>query len=90
MTVPLVVLSLLSIVGGFVNTPAGLGNFHGFTDLMRLALPPAVEGQDMQEPPPTEITVTASVVDPLGKTQTGQAVVPLAEPIYEVTVDQIR
>jgi len=43
MTIPLIALSVLSLVGGFVNTPAGLGNFHRFTDLMHLALPPVVE-----------------------------------------------
>jgi NADH-quinone oxidoreductase subunit L len=40
MTVPAVVLAFLSIVGGFVNTPAALGTVHSLTDLMNRALPP--------------------------------------------------
>jgi NADH-quinone oxidoreductase subunit L len=43
MTIPLIVLSVLSLVGGFVNTPAGLGSVHRFTDLMHLALPTTLE-----------------------------------------------
>ena len=42
------------------------------------------------EPPPTEITVTATVTDPSGATQTGTLSVPLTEPVYAVTVEQVR
>ncbi len=40
---PVVVLSLLSLVGGFVNIPASLGNVPAFTRLLDSALPAAVE-----------------------------------------------
>jgi len=43
MTIPLVVLSALSVVGGFVNTPAALGDIHLFTDFLNPALPNWVE-----------------------------------------------
>ena len=43
MTFPCVILATLSIVGGFVNTPEGLGNVHVFTDFMTRALPPMNE-----------------------------------------------
>ena len=43
MTVPCVVLAILSIVGGFFNTPGFLGDIHSFTDFMHLALPPMTE-----------------------------------------------
>jgi NADH-quinone oxidoreductase subunit L len=43
MTIPCVILAILSIVGGFVNTPEGLGNVHVFTDFMTRALPPMNE-----------------------------------------------
>jgi NADH-quinone oxidoreductase subunit L len=39
--IPLVVLALLSIVGGFVEVPASLGGFHGFTHFVDPAVPPA-------------------------------------------------
>jgi NADH-quinone oxidoreductase subunit L len=37
--IPLVVLAGLSLVGGFVELPDTLGNFHLFSDFMRTALP---------------------------------------------------
>lgn len=43
MTIPLVVLAALSIVGGFVNTPAAMGNIHFFTDFLKPALPNWIE-----------------------------------------------
>jgi NADH-quinone oxidoreductase subunit L len=43
MTIPVLVLAFFSIVGGFVNTPAALGNVHAFSDLMNRALPPIAE-----------------------------------------------
>jgi NADH-quinone oxidoreductase subunit L len=39
--VPIVVLSVLSILGGFVNIPASLGNVPAFMNLLRSALPEA-------------------------------------------------
>ncbi len=40
MTIPLVVLAVLSVAGGFMEMPASLGNVHVFTDFMHTALPP--------------------------------------------------
>ena len=40
---PVLVLSTLSIVGGFVNIPASLGNVPAFTNLLHSALPEALE-----------------------------------------------
>ena len=40
---PVVVLSVLSVVGGFVNIPASLGNVPAFTRLLESALPASVE-----------------------------------------------
>jgi len=44
MMMPCVVLGILSVVGGFVETPEFLGNIHSFGDFMHLALPPLTEG----------------------------------------------
>ena len=44
MLMPCVVLGILSVVGGFVDTPEFLGNIHSFTDFLHLALPPVTEG----------------------------------------------
>ena len=44
MMMPCVVLAVLSVVGGFVDTPEFLGNIHSFSDFMHLALPPITEG----------------------------------------------
>ena len=43
MKLPVVVLSVLSIAGGFVNIPAALGNIPAFTNLLHSALPKVVE-----------------------------------------------
>jgi NADH-quinone oxidoreductase subunit L len=43
MTIPLVVLAALSVVGGFVNTPAALGDIHILTDFLHRALPNWIE-----------------------------------------------
>src|SRR6185437_15423467 len=42
--IPLVVLTVLSLVGGFVNLPPGLGDAPLFTRFLRTALPPVSEG----------------------------------------------
>ena len=42
MKVPLVVLAVLSIVAGFIETPASLGNVRIFSGFLFTALPPAV------------------------------------------------
>lgn len=42
---PIVVLSVLSIVGGFVNIPPSLGNAPAFTNLLRSALPDVPEAR---------------------------------------------
>jgi NADH-quinone oxidoreductase subunit L len=42
--VPIVVLSVLSVVGGFVNIPGSLGNVPAFTTLLHSALPQVIEG----------------------------------------------
>ncbi len=44
MGVPVIVLSVLSIVGGFVELPAYLGNHPWFTNFLQSALPATVEG----------------------------------------------
>jgi NADH-quinone oxidoreductase subunit L len=41
--VPVVLLSVLSIIGGFVNIPATLGNVPAFTNLLHSALPDVIE-----------------------------------------------
>jgi NADH-quinone oxidoreductase subunit L len=45
MKVPVIVLTVLSIVGGFVDTPWFLGNVRRFSDFLQTSLPPPVEGQ---------------------------------------------
>jgi NADH-quinone oxidoreductase subunit L len=42
MKLPLVVLALLSLVAGFIQTPPNLGNIHLFADFMNNALPAPV------------------------------------------------
>jgi NADH-quinone oxidoreductase subunit L len=43
MTIPLIVLSILSIVGGFIELPADMGHFALFSDFINKTLPAAVE-----------------------------------------------
>ena len=43
MKLPVIVLAALSIVGGFVNIPATLGNVTAFTSLLHSVLPEVVE-----------------------------------------------
>ena len=43
--IPIVTLSVLSLVGGFVNIPKALGNVPAFTDLLHSALPAVIEKQ---------------------------------------------
>jgi NADH-quinone oxidoreductase subunit L len=38
--IPLIILSALCLVGGFINLPPGLGNAPWFTDFLHSALPP--------------------------------------------------
>jgi NADH-quinone oxidoreductase subunit L len=50
MTVPLIILAVLSIVGGFVELPASIGNIHLFSNLVDNTLPlaatkPGVSGE---------------------------------------------
>jgi NADH-quinone oxidoreductase subunit L len=40
MTVPLIILSILSLVGGFVELPSSIGNIHLFSNLVDNTLPP--------------------------------------------------
>ena len=54
MKVPIVVLCVLAMVGGFVNIPKALGNVPAFTNLLHSALPQAAERQG------TAITETLS------------------------------
>jgi NADH-quinone oxidoreductase subunit L len=42
MTVPLVILAVLSLIGGFIELPASLGNLHLFSDLVDNTLPVVV------------------------------------------------
>ncbi len=39
MTIPLVVLAVFSLFGGFIELPASLGNFHLFSNLINQSLP---------------------------------------------------
>jgi NADH-quinone oxidoreductase subunit L len=41
--IPLMILAVLSLIGGFVNLPPGLGNEPLFTRLLETALPPSVQ-----------------------------------------------
>ncbi|HKS90799.1 MAG TPA: NADH-quinone oxidoreductase subunit L [Tepidiformaceae bacterium] len=43
MQAPCVILAILSIIGGFVNTPEGLGSVHVFSNFMEKSLPATVE-----------------------------------------------
>ena len=42
MTVPLIILAVLSVIGGFIELPASMGNIHMFSDLIRNTLPTVV------------------------------------------------
>jgi NADH-quinone oxidoreductase subunit L len=42
MTYPLVILSVLSIIGGFIELPSSIGNFHLFSHLVENTLPVVV------------------------------------------------
>lgn len=39
MTVPLIILAILSVIGGFIELPTSMGNFHLFSNLVNNALP---------------------------------------------------
>jgi NADH-quinone oxidoreductase subunit L len=43
MSIPVIVLAILSVVAGFVNIPPSLGNFRFFTRFVDTAVPPARE-----------------------------------------------
>jgi NADH-quinone oxidoreductase subunit L len=51
MTVPLVILSVLSLIGGFIELPASIGNIHIFSNLVNNTLPGVVikegEGKEL-------------------------------------------
>jgi NADH-quinone oxidoreductase subunit L len=50
MTVPLILLSVLSLVGGFAELPGTLGNIHLFSNLVNNTLPPIVtNGSEVTE-----------------------------------------
>jgi NADH-quinone oxidoreductase subunit L len=42
MTVPLIILAVLSVIGGFIELPASMGNIHIFSDLINNTLPAVV------------------------------------------------
>ncbi len=44
MKIPCIVLAVLSVCGGFVETPRFLGGIHSFTDFLSTALPAAIAG----------------------------------------------
>jgi NADH-quinone oxidoreductase subunit L len=46
MTVPLIILSVLSLLGGFIELPASLGNIHLFSKLVDNTLPEIVTGNE--------------------------------------------
>jgi NADH-quinone oxidoreductase subunit L len=51
MTVPVIILAVLSLVGGFVDLPASIGNIHLFSNLVDNTLPVIItkreEGQEL-------------------------------------------
>jgi NADH-quinone oxidoreductase subunit L len=51
MTVPVIILAVLSLVGGFVELPASIGNIHLFSNLVDNTLPVIItkreEGQEL-------------------------------------------
>jgi NADH-quinone oxidoreductase subunit L len=51
MTVPLIILAVLSLVGGFVELPASIGNIHLFSNLVENTLPVIItkreQGQEL-------------------------------------------
>jgi NADH-quinone oxidoreductase subunit L len=50
MTIPLIILAVLSLIGGFVELPASLGNIHLFSNLVDTTLPAVVtKGEDHNE-----------------------------------------
>jgi NADH-quinone oxidoreductase subunit L len=50
MTVPLIILSVLSLVGGFAQLPGSIGNVHLFSDLVGNTLPVIItEGEEHSE-----------------------------------------
>ena len=50
MTVPLIILAVLSLVGGFVELPASIGNIHLFSNLVDNTLPAVVaKGEEHHE-----------------------------------------
>ena len=50
MTVPLVILSILSLIGGFIELPASFGNLHLFSNLVDNTLPAIVtNGEEHNE-----------------------------------------
>jgi NADH-quinone oxidoreductase subunit L len=46
MTVPLIILSVLSLVGGFIELPASIGNIHLFSNLVENTLPAIVTKEE--------------------------------------------
>jgi NADH-quinone oxidoreductase subunit L len=50
MTIPLIILAVLSLIGGFVELPASIGNIHLFSNLVDTTLPAVVtKGEDHNE-----------------------------------------
>jgi len=50
MTIPLMILAALSLIGGFLELPASIGNIHLFSDLVNNTLPVVVtKGEDHNE-----------------------------------------
>jgi NADH-quinone oxidoreductase subunit L len=50
MTVPLIILAVLSLVGGFIELPASIGNIHLFSNLVDNSLPAVVtKGENHNE-----------------------------------------
>jgi NADH-quinone oxidoreductase subunit L len=49
MTVPLIILAILSLIGGFIELPENLGHLHLFSDLVDNTLPVAVTAGEHNE-----------------------------------------
>jgi NADH-quinone oxidoreductase subunit L len=62
MSVPVIVLTVLSVIGGFVNIPPALGNFQPFAHFMHGALPETAEGHPFLPEWGSEVIAAFTVV----------------------------
>ncbi|HEV2419424.1 MAG TPA: NADH-quinone oxidoreductase subunit L [Terriglobia bacterium] len=62
MKIPCIVLAVLSVVGGFVETPRFLGDAHFFTDFLHTTLPAVIPGSAGMSELGSELWVTLAFV----------------------------